>query len=386
MPKSRRIIHVVQAPAVLEAFVEVVRRRLPLAFEGTRITPEVAIQVLGYASVNRMTIEASCTQLADGPSGNRLREVLMDALPKPNVLQRQLNTLLRSQLPKRMFTGKRDYEIALDITQIPYHGQPQEREDEVMRGAAKSGTTHFHGYVTVSVVHSHRRYVLAVLFAQLHDTMDDLVKRGLALVKRLKIRIRRVLLDAGFSAIEVFRALDRRGLSYIVPLKVRGKSGGVRTLFRGRRSYRTTYTLNSPQHGCYTIKAVVVRRYTRQRFKRKGARWFAYAVAGLPHTVPCRVVFEWYRHRFGIESSYRQMNQVRARTSSRSPSLRLLLIGLALILVNLYVLLRAMLSNNPIRSRVWLSLQRMTAFIARAIEALFGCAPVFQRRALNLVS
>ena len=387
MPKSRKIIH---APAVLDAFVEVVQRRLPLEFEGTRITPEAALQVLGYASVNRMTIEASCTQLAGAPSGNRLREVLMAAMPERSELQRHLNTILRSQLPKNMFKGTRDYEIALDITQIPYHGQPHERTDEIMRGAAKSGTTHFHGYVTVSVVHSHRRYVLAVIVARLHDTMDDLVKRGLALVKRLKIRIRRVLLDAGFSAIEVFRALDRRGLSYIVPLKVRGKTGGVRKLFRGRRSYRTTYTLNSPQHGGCTVQAVVVRRYTRGRFKRKGARWFAYAVAGLPTTVSCRVVFEWYRHRFGIESSYRQMNQVRARTSSRSPSLRLLLIGLALILVNLYVLLRSMLSNTPIPSPVWsrarLSLRRITASMAHAIEARFGCAPIFQRRALIPIS
>ena len=71
MLKSRKIIH---APAVLDAFVEIVKRRLPLGFEGTRITPEVVVQVLGYASVNRMTIESSCTQLAGAPSGNRLRE------------------------------------------------------------------------------------------------------------------------------------------------------------------------------------------------------------------------------------------------------------------------------------------------------------------------
>lgn len=386
MPKSRRIIH---APAVLDAFVEVVKRRLPLEFEGTRITLEMALQVLGYASVNRTTVEASCMQLADAPSGNRLREVLIAALPEPSVLQRQLNTILRSQLPQSMFKGKRDYEIALDITQIPYHGQPHERIDEIMRGAAKSGTTHFHGYVTVSVVHSRQRYVLAVLFAQLHDTMDDLVKRGLKLVQRLKIRIRRVLLDAGFCTVEVFRALDRRALSYIVPLKVRGKrgqTGGVRKLFQGRCSYQTSYTLNSPQHGTYTVKTMLVRRYTQGRFKRKGARWFAYAVAGLPSAVSCRSVFEWYRHRFGIESCYRQMNQVRARTSSRNPVFRLLLVGLALVLVNLYVALRSALSNCPTPSRACLSLRRIAALIIQAIEATLGCTPVFQRRELRLVS
>jgi IS4 transposase len=47
-----------------------------------------------------------------------------------------------------------------------------------------------------------------------------------------------------------------------------------------------------------------------------------------------------YRRRFGIETSDRQLHQVKARTSSRNPALRLLLIGLALLIVNLWVLLR----------------------------------------------
>jgi IS4 transposase len=46
-------------------------------------------------------------------------------------------------------------------------------------------------------------------------------------------------------------------------------------------------------------------------------------------------LFELYRRRFRIETSYRQLHQVRARTSSRNPALRLLLVGLALLIVNL---------------------------------------------------
>ena len=65
------------------AFVEVVKRRMSLEFEETRIKPEMVLQALGYASVNGMTIEASCQALARTPSGNRLREVL----PKREVLK-----------------------------------------------------------------------------------------------------------------------------------------------------------------------------------------------------------------------------------------------------------------------------------------------------------
>jgi hypothetical protein len=48
-------------------------------------------------------------------------------------------------------------------------------------------------------------------------------------------------------------------------------------------------------------------------------------------------VYETYRKRFGIEASYRQMNEVRIRTCSRSPLWRLLFVGLALILRNVWV-------------------------------------------------
>ena len=201
------------------------------------------------------------------------------------------------------------------------------------------------------------------------------------------------MLDAGFCAVAVFRTLERRHLSYILPLRVRGKSGGVRQLLVGRRSYRTTYTLHSPHAGAYTVEAVVVVRYSRGRYRRHGVRRFAYAVAGLtvagltvPGTAACRAVFQWYRRRFGIESSYRQMHQVRARTTSRHPGLRLLLVGLALVLVNLYIHVRAHASECPARVRAWLSLRRVGMLIAHALESLLGIAPVVQPRAVPLLS
>ncbi len=47
-------------------------------------------------------------------------------------------------------------------------------------------------------------------------------------------------------------------------------------------------------------------------------------------------VFEVYRQRFGIETSYRLMNTLRARTSSTSVTLRLFYVALALLLLNLW--------------------------------------------------
>lgn len=240
---------VIFAPQVLEAFIATLRPRLSLDLQNTRITADDIWYVLSYASVHQLTLESACTELAEAPSGNRFREVLAAALPERRVLQRELNTILRWQLPKSLLTGKRDYALALDVVLIPYHGQPQRDQKEIVRGEAKAGTTHFHGYATVSIVHNKRRYVVALTFIELGEALVVVVRRLLDRITRLKIKVRRVYLDKGFCAIEVFRTLDRRGLSYVIPIPVRGRSGGVRKLFHGNCSYATTYTFTSAEAG-----------------------------------------------------------------------------------------------------------------------------------------
>ena len=391
MPKPRvKPNRVIRAPQVLEAFIAMVRPHLPLEVQHTRISEDDLLYVLRYASVYRMSVEAACTELDQAPSGNRFREVLAAALPERPRLQRGLNTILRRQLPPPLLKGKRSYVLAIDVTLIPYHGQPQADAKEIVRGEPKSGTTHFHGYATVSIVHSKRRYVVALRFIQAKEKMVTVVRRLLERVKRLGIRVRRVYLDKGFCAIEVFKALDRRGLSYVVPIPVRGKSGGVRRLFVGQVSYWTPYTFASPELGTYTVQAASVRQYCHGRYGRHGVKWFAYAVAGLPPGMVPPQVFELYRQRFGIESSYRQMNAVRARTTTRNPAIRLLLVGLAFILVNLYVALRDRLMTRPSEPttwvRCWLSLRRLAFLIGRAIEQRFGVKEVVQHRYSTVLS
>lgn len=372
-----------QSQQVLNALIGVVRPYLPLDLQNTRITAEDIIAVLGYASGNRISMDAACHELKEAPSANRLREVLATALPDRATLQRALNRILRSQTPRFVKQGKRSYYIALDLTLIPYHGECYEDEKEVIRSEAKSGTTHFHGYATVSIVHDHQRYVLALRFVEKGESMETIVAWLLDRLKSMGSSIRCAYFDKGFCSVPVFKTLQRRKLRFIIPIPVRAKSGGVRTLFKSA-SRKTTYTFNSPKHGQLKVNAVVVKKYSKGRYQRKGARWFAYAVARLPKSVEPHQVFEMYRQRFGIETSYRQMNQVRARTTSRNPVLRLLLVGLAFVIFNLYIANRervAVCLKNPAVpvSKYWLTLRRLVRLLAHAVEKLFDLADTFFR-------
>ena len=381
--KNNRIL---RSQQVLNALIAVVRPHLPLDLHNTRITAEDIIAVLGYASANRISTDAACHELKGAPSANRLREVLAEALPERATLQRALNRILRAQTPRFVKKGKRSYYMAIDLTLIPYHGECYEEEKEIVRGQAKSGTTHFHGYATVSIVHDHQRYVLALRFVEKGESMETIVAWLLDRLKSMGISIRCAYFDKGFCSVPVIKTLHRRKLRFIMPIPVRGKSGGVRRLFEESASRKTTYTFHSPQHGEWEVAAVAVKKYSKGRYKRKGARWFAYAVARLPKSVEPHQVFEMYRQRFGIEASYRQMNQVRARTASRNPVLRLLLVGLAFVIFNLYITNRQLVAiclKNPVVpvSKSWLTLRRLVRMIAHAVEKLFDLADVVFRHA-----
>jgi putative transposase len=387
---TNKITRTIRSEQVLNAFVEVVRKNLPLDLKNTRLTAEDIIYALGYANVNRLSIESACQELQGAPSGNRLREVLIEALPDRVGLQRILNRIFRQQLHPSVWKCKRDFNIAIDLTMIPYHGQPYEDQKELVRGMPKSGTTHFHGYATVSIVRDHRRYVVALRFIEYGEEMAEIVRWLIKRLKVLKFRIRRVFLDKGFCSRPVFKVLGQHRLSYVTPIPVRGKSGGVRSLFQGK-SRKTRYTFNSPKHGQYTVQAVVVKRYSKGRYGRHTSKWFAYAVAGLSAGSLPAQVFELYRQRFGIESSYRQMNQVRARTSTRNPVIRLLLVGLAFVLFNLYISLRQNLASahkQPLQlpTRFWLSLRRLALLLSRAIERLWGTTEVIQHQPCLILS
>jgi putative transposase len=90
-----------------------------------------------------------------------------------------------------------------------------------------------------------------------------------------------------------------------------------------------------------------------------------------------RRVRETYRQRFGIDTGYRLMEQVRARTTSTNPAFRFLLMGIALLLINIWVALqwtylRLCDSGPRCIARQHLTLERLARFLACAVEAIYG--------------
>ncbi len=292
--------------------------------------------VLIAASVERVTVEMASRLLADSPCGNTVRSVVKEMLADVGQLanlEASMNTLLVKQLPKKLLRPR--LPAAIDITEIPYHGQHEEDEEMVRRGRAKSGTTHFHCFATLYVVKKNKRYTLAITLMRQSDKVLDVLQRLLGRGHALSLRLKRLYLDRGFDNNGVIAYLKQQPFPTIIPLVIRGKTGGTRALLVGRKSYHTIYTRKSVTYDQETFPVHVVCVYSKGRYRRRGLYRFAYIVIGKVNMRPCQIADE-YRRRFGIETSYRLMNTVRARTTSRSAELRLFFVTLAFLLLNLW--------------------------------------------------
>lgn len=204
------------------------------------------------------------------------------------------------------------------------------------RGRAKSGTTHFHCFATLYTIKNNKRYTLAVTLMRRSDKVLHVLRRLLVeLGQRLGLRLKRLYLDRGFDNNAVVAFLKQQPFPTIIPLTIRGKTGGSRTLLVGRKSYHTTYTRSSTLYGQQTFRVWVACKYSIGRYGRHGIYHFAYLVIGDLKLSP-QHVFEEFRSRFGIETSYRLMNTMRPRTTSTSVALRLFFVALALLLLNLW--------------------------------------------------
>lgn len=147
-------------PAQLrEAVLQVTSEHIPLGIDGRDLDDARLWEILLYASMHRITIESACHEPAQTPSGNTVRERLGAALDDHRSgvvqLEEQINSALRAQLPRcvRRRLSQLRFEIAIDLHDIPYRGQPALGPDEVRRGPAKSGITHFYSYATLAIVH-----------------------------------------------------------------------------------------------------------------------------------------------------------------------------------------------------------------------------------------
>jgi putative transposase len=377
---------------------QLLHHHLRLPDHGRKCTAPTLYAVLLYVAATASTIAQACRSLRDAPSDQAVYDALEATLPERAELLRRLNRALADTLPKAVRQGKRRYPVAIDLVLLPYYGRPDPNDDQVYKGPEKASTHHHYAYATAYLVRKGRRFTLAMRTVRHDDPWDEIVRSLLRQVARL-IPFRLVLLDRGFWSVDVLRYLQRARYPFVMPVIGRGRKAshprgpsGTNVFFAWRQSGWATYTLrqhNDTDRARLDIAVKVRRRLAgRPGSKQKPRRVLVYGCWGVRGRDPGWVdqayqrrrvdwVKQTYRGRFGIETSYRQLNQGRGWTTSRSPVRRLLLVGLALLLRNVWAMLHLVVlaerrRGGPRLRPELLTLAALLGWLADALRQQLG--------------
>jgi putative transposase len=339
------------------------------------------LTILLYAASRITSVFDACGRLSAAPSDQAVRDALRETLPPIDETQRRLNAGLAADLPKAL--RQRRYPMAIDLTLIPYHGEPYRSAEEIYRSEPKSGTSHFHAYATAYVVRKGRRFTVAMTRVLYGEPMEAVLRRLLQQASRIGVKPRYLLLDRGFYSVEVVRYLQAACRPFLMPVARRGRkprhpetSESVWRFFAWKRNGWSAHRWRNAEGRLATVGICVLHGRFAKRGKRGRLQTFVYAYWGF-RPASCEWVRETYRTRFAIETTYRQMNQARIRTCTRDPLLRLLFVGLALILRNVWVWLHCMCLAVSHRGRIEVRLERlrfrrMLTWLQHYAENLFG--------------
>jgi putative transposase len=357
--------------STLDCTINCLVEHLPLETQGSYTAREI-MEILVRAASRGDSIEHTARSLEGAPCGNSIRYQL-EKLDDLRQLEAQVNAALQSRIPPKIRKGR--HRIAIDLHLIPYYGVPNQiKAPYVYRSQAKAGTTRFFAYATVYVICRNKRVTLGIHAVPNDETLVATVTDLLAKLTPLRVRVKALLLDRGFYSVPLIRWLKALNLPFLMPAVIRGKTGGTRALCVGRKSYRTVYTLNSDVYGRVSCRVVVVCGYFKGFKAKHGIRFALYVVHRLK--IALYQLHDYYRDRFGIETSYRLKNQGRIRTTTKNPILRFLFVALAFILVNLWVYLLWYFVSRPRPSRQVVlqnlfPFKTMLNFLAHAVERRF---------------
>lgn len=330
---------------------------------------QTLFEILVKAASSGDSIENTAKLLKNIPTANDIRYHL-NKIKNFAELESQINQALKSRIPLGLKKGC--LKIAIDLNLICYYGKPTVEElPYIYRSQAKSGTHSFYAYATLYVITKNKRVTLAIRGVRRLDTSVAIITYLLAELDSLQINVKKLYLDRGFFNAPVIRWLQALDIPFLMPAIKTGKQGGIKQFLKGRKSYKTTYTIARSKDDTATFDLGIICKYRKGKRNHRGVQYFVYVLYKIPTNLD--YIYQDYRKRFGIESSYRLKNICRIKTNNKNPVLRLLFVGISFLLVNIWVnFLWSRISRKRKGSRLiyrrFFVLKQMLAFLSQALQ------------------
>ena len=149
---------------------------------------------------------------------------------------------------------------------------------------------------------------------------------------------------------------------------------GINQYLKGKKSYKTTHTLNEGKDNEVTFPLWIVCKYLKGKREKFGLEYLPYVVYKVK--ISLNSIYQDYRKRFGIETSYRLKNLCRIRTTPKNPIIRLLYVGISFLLVNIWIYILWLKISKPRRGgrlvyNYLFTLKQMLAFLSNIINRIY---------------
>lgn len=361
---------------ITPSFVRSIARKtlaevLPWKAYGRLVTVLRLLSVLLTVAASRRSLSAVVAGRSFGFGRETARKAVDADLPDLATLVAGLNDALFTFASRAW--RRRRLDIAIDLHYRPFYGTRD--TPGIVGGQKKEGTNYFFAYATAVLIHPRYRYTLALVPIGGSQKPHLIVAQLLGIIESHGLRLRGVTLDSGFDSADTILLLQERGLSYAVPLRRKGTGSNSRNDWfaqpEGTIACRSWKSESAPRRVVRTATILRTRPWDgRVQLLAFGGWGSGESEAALLRRagLACRK----YSARYGIETSYRQMNQGRGTTTKDDVRYRLLLIGLALLLRQVWVWLSGQVAKaRSLADAAWVSelpLMEMLEWLADALK------------------
>ena len=152
------------------------------------------------------------------------------------------------------------------------------------------------------------------------------------------IKVRCILMDREFFSVDVLKAMDRAKKDYLVPCRnTHNVVAALDEFDRGVRDGTSECVLENQESSIKYVMLITKRTACKKRDRdaRPSERLIGFAANSNEADVAA------YKKRWGIETGYRMIEDVRIKTRSTSPGARLLCFAASVIIYNQWVVINA---------------------------------------------
>lgn len=310
--------------------------------EGSPLDPGDIWIVVILACVNETSVWETCKETDGTPCDDTVLDWLHTI--DRGWLEFVANLLFR-QLAMTILDPDRSRIVSIDFIDNPYHGDNHDGEGELCSMAPEDGTTTCHRYCTAYVVCNGKPVTLAMTYVRSDEDEADAVERILDRIEAYPFEIDALLADCGFYNGEIIRQ-SREIAATVTPVRKNGER--MQDKLDIHKSYMTTYRMFKDQERELRFPLAVCVSYQAGDRGKHGEVVRGYVACGLAENDPKRVE-RLYRKRSAIETSYRLVRQARGITTTRDPVVRFSFMLVAVLLENLWLVLRWAVIARPQR-------------------------------------